>query len=302
MAPTMVERKAAAMINGDSVSELLDHGRSELQAGRGADHQRSRRPAPGNEPHRRSGERQRHGGEERAEQPRQRQMQVTRGETAGDPAASVAAIASTAARPFGICRRDAVHVASVGNSPARRNSIVGCARHTCVARHVVVVQRWSTVATMVRDRRIAAATLVLAAGMGDRSMQNLGGRHAIAAAKSADCARPRALGRGRRGPGLPEPADQSGDSLPARRKHRPDGARVAARAGEGAGAAGGGGEQGRRRRHHRQDRGRQCTARRLHHRAHAQQSAHRAAARAGAALRHGKLSVRLPDLLRALCA
>ena len=64
--------------------ELRDHGGGELQAGRGADHHRSRRPSPGNEPHRRARERQRRGGEERAEQPRQRQMEVARGETAGD--------------------------------------------------------------------------------------------------------------------------------------------------------------------------------------------------------------------------
>jgi hypothetical protein len=33
MAPTMVEMKAAAMINGNSVTSFRDHGRGELQAG-----------------------------------------------------------------------------------------------------------------------------------------------------------------------------------------------------------------------------------------------------------------------------
>jgi hypothetical protein len=66
--------------------EFRDHGCGELQAGGGADHHRPCRPSPRDEPHRRAREGQRHGGEERAEQPRQRQMEVARGETACDAA------------------------------------------------------------------------------------------------------------------------------------------------------------------------------------------------------------------------
>src|SRR5262249_58585380 len=64
--------------------EFRDHGRGELQTGGGADHDRSRRPSPRDEPHRRAGERQRHGREQRAEEPRQGQVDQARGKAAGD--------------------------------------------------------------------------------------------------------------------------------------------------------------------------------------------------------------------------
>ena len=67
-------------------NKLGDHGSGELQAGRGAGHHRSRRPSPRDEPHRRAGERQRHGGKQRSEQPRQRQMHEAREKTPGNAA------------------------------------------------------------------------------------------------------------------------------------------------------------------------------------------------------------------------
>ena len=113
-----------------------------------------------------------------------------------------------------------------------------------------------------------------------------------------------------RSPSLPAPAQtypsrpgDDGRAVPARRQHRPDGARAADRTDQGARPVGHHQQQGRRGRHHRHPRSRARRARRLHHGDDAEQSDHRAAAlQQGAALRHGHVPLRLPDLLHAVCA
>src|SRR5262249_13965016 len=84
MAPTMVEKNAAPMINGRSVTSLATTVAVTCRGDQGrGPHVPGGRP-PGDEPQGGAGRRQRHGGEQRAEQPWQRQMDVARGKTAGD--------------------------------------------------------------------------------------------------------------------------------------------------------------------------------------------------------------------------